>query len=98
MLVDFLPAFAGFSVFASGAAQVDGELAHFGGRVRFLGVVEETSNIYYDSLLDRAYLLVPAQAFVANFLKTFHEYSPRQKAASFTLDQVMQKMLQPQHN
>ena len=59
---------------------------------------EETSNTYYDWLLDRAYLLVPAQAFVADFLKTFQEYPPRQKAASFTLDQVMEKMLQPQHN
>ena len=66
--------------------------------MRFFGVAEETSNTYYDWLLDRAYLLVPAQAFVANFLKTFQEYPPRQKAASFTLDQVMEKMLQPQHN
>jgi arylsulfatase len=59
---------------------------------------EETSNTYYDWLLDRAYLLVPAQAYVGDFLKTFQEYPPRQKAASFTLDQVMEKMLQPQHN
>ena len=59
---------------------------------------EETSNTYYDWLLDRAYLLVPAQAYVGNFLKTFQEYPPRQKAASFTLDQVMEKILQPQHN
>ena len=53
-------------------------------------------------VLVRVFLLsgrfVPAQAFVANFLKTFQEYPPRQKAASFTLDQVMEKMLQPQHN
>ena len=41
MLVDFSPAFAGFAVIASGAAQVDGELAHFGWRVRFFGVAEE---------------------------------------------------------
>ncbi len=59
---------------------------------------EETSNTYYDWLLDRAYLLVPAQTYVGEFLKTFKEYPPRQKAASFTLDQVMEKMLQPQHN
>jgi hypothetical protein len=62
------------------------------------GVRGETSNTYYDWLLDRAYLLVPAQAYVGNFLKTFQEYPPRQKAASFTLDQVMEKILQPQHN
>ena len=56
---------------------------------------EQTSNTYYDWLLDRAFLLVPAQAYVGNFLKTFQEYPPRQKAASFTLDQVMEQMLTP---
>jgi len=51
-----------------------------------------TSNTYYDWLLDRAYLLVPAQTYVGNFLATFKEYPPRQKAASFSLDQVMEKL------
>lgn len=51
-----------------------------------------TSNTYYDWLLDRAYLLVPAQAYVGNFLASFREYPPRQKAASFSLDQVMEKL------
>ncbi len=51
-----------------------------------------TSNTYYDWLIDRAYLLVPAQAYVGEFLKTFVEYPPRQKAASFSLDQVMEKL------
>jgi len=51
-----------------------------------------TSNTYYDWLLDRAYLLVPAQTYVGNFLKTFQKYPPRQKAASFSLDQVMEKL------
>jgi arylsulfatase A-like enzyme len=51
-----------------------------------------TSNTYYDWLLDRAFLLVPAQAYVGNFLATFKDYPPRQKAASFSLDQVMEKM------
>jgi arylsulfatase A-like enzyme len=48
-----------------------------------------TSNTYYDWLLDRAYLLVPAQAYVAQFLATFKEFPPRQKAASFSLERVM---------
>ena len=52
-----------------------------------------TSNTYYDWLIDRAYLLVPAQAYVANFLQTFQEFPPRQKAASFSLDQVMDAMI-----
>jgi arylsulfatase A-like enzyme len=53
---------------------------------------EITSNTYYDWMLDRAFLLVPAQAYVANFLATFKDYPPRMKAASFSLDQVMEKM------
>jgi len=54
-----------------------------------------TSNSYFEWLLDRAYLLVPAQAYVAQFLGTFKEFPPRQKAASFSLDQVMEKMKTP---
>jgi arylsulfatase A-like enzyme len=53
---------------------------------------EITSNTYYDWVLDRAYLLVPAQAYVGQFLATFQEFPPRQKAASFSLDQVMEKL------
>ena len=53
-----------------------------------------TSNTYYDWMLDRAYLLVPAQTYVGKFLETFKEFPPRQKPASFSLDQVMEK-LQP---
>ncbi len=51
-----------------------------------------TSNTYFDWVIDRAYLLVPAQAYVGDFMKTFAEYPPRQKAASFSLDQVMEKL------
>jgi arylsulfatase len=57
-----------------------------------------TSNTYYDWLIDRAYLLVPAQAFVAKFLSTFQAFPPRQKAASFSLDKVLDKLSQaPNH-
>ena len=51
-----------------------------------------TSNTYYDWVMDHAFLLVPAQAYVAKFLATFKEYPQRQKAASFNLDEVMEKM------
>ena len=51
-----------------------------------------TSNTYDDWLLDRAYLLVPAQAYVAKFLATFKEFPPSQKAASFSLDRVMETL------
>ncbi len=51
-----------------------------------------TSNTYYDWLIDRAYLMVPAQTYVGNFLMTFKDYPPRQKAASFSLDKVMETL------
>lgn len=51
-----------------------------------------TSNTYYDWLIDHAYMLVPAQAYVGKFLDTFKEFPPSQKAASFSLDQVMEKL------
>jgi arylsulfatase len=54
-----------------------------------------TSNTYYDWMLDRVFLLIPAQVYVGNFLKTFKEFPPRQKAASFTIDKVMEKLMTP---
>jgi arylsulfatase len=51
-----------------------------------------TSNTYWDWWMDHAFLLVPAQSYVSKFLATFKEFPPRQKAASFTLDQVMEKL------
>ncbi|HSO55099.1 MAG TPA: arylsulfatase [Actinomycetes bacterium] len=53
---------------------------------------DTTSNTYWDWLLDHAFLAVPTQAIVGEFLATFQEFPPRQKAASFTVDQVMQKL------
>ena len=54
-----------------------------------------TSNTYYDWLLDHAFLLVPAQEYVANFIQTFQEFPPRMKAASFSLDQVLEQLSSP---
>jgi arylsulfatase A-like enzyme len=54
-----------------------------------------TSNTYWDWYLDRAFLLLPAQAYVAEFLETFKEYPPRQEAASFTIDKVIDKLTPP---
>jgi len=51
-----------------------------------------TSNTYYDWLLDHAFLMVPAQAYVGKFLTTFKDFPPSQKPASFSIDQVMQKL------
>jgi arylsulfatase A-like enzyme len=51
-----------------------------------------TSNTYYDWLIDHAYLMVPAQAYAAKFLATFEDYPPRQKAASFSLERVIDQI------
>jgi arylsulfatase A-like enzyme len=51
-----------------------------------------TSNTYWDWWLSKAYLVMPAQVGVQAFLNTFKEFPPRQRAASFTIDQAMEKM------
>ena len=53
-----------------------------------------TSNTYYDWSMDHAFLLVPAQAYIGQFLATFKGYPQRQKAASFNLDDVMEELKQ----
>ena len=54
-----------------------------------------TSNTYYDWFLHHAFLIMGAQAYVAKFIATFKEYPPRQHAASFSVDQVLQSMEHP---
>jgi arylsulfatase A-like enzyme len=51
-----------------------------------------TSNTYYDWVMDHVFLFVPAQDYVGKFLTTFKEFPQRQKAASFNLDEVMEKL------
>jgi arylsulfatase len=51
-----------------------------------------TSNTYYDWLMDHVFILVPAQKVVGEFLATFKEYPPSQKAGSFSVDQVLEKL------
>ena len=51
-----------------------------------------TSNTYYDWVLSRAYILVPAQAYVGQFLETFKTFPPRQKPASFTVGGQMEAL------
>jgi arylsulfatase len=51
-----------------------------------------TSNSYYDWLMERAFLLVPAQTYVAQLLQSLKEFPPRQEPASFSIDQVMEKL------
>jgi arylsulfatase A-like enzyme len=51
-----------------------------------------TSNTYYDWYMDHAFLILAAQALMVDFLATFTEFPPRQKAASFTIDQTVAKL------
>ncbi|WP_197442933.1 arylsulfatase [Lignipirellula cremea] len=51
-----------------------------------------TSNTYYDWLLSQPYIFMAGQAVTEKFLDTFKEYPPRQKAASFSIDQAVDKM------
>ncbi len=52
----------------------------------------DDSNTYYDWFIDRIYLVVPAQAAVAQAVQQFAEFPPRQKPASFNLDRVMEQL------
>ena len=51
-----------------------------------------TSNTYRDWLIDHAFMLVPAQHLVKEFINTFKAFPPRQKAASFTVQQAHDKL------
>ncbi len=42
--------------------------------------------------VDRVFLLVPAQEYVGKYIATFKEFPPSQKAGSFSLDQVLDKL------
>jgi arylsulfatase len=44
--------------------------------------------------IDRTFLLVPAQAYLVRWLQSFKEFPPRQKPASFSIDQVMESLQQ----
>ena len=56
-----------------------------------------TDGIYHaDWQAKRSFLIVPAQAAAAQWLASFKEFPPRQKPASFNLDDVMRKMSEPQ--
>jgi arylsulfatase len=47
---------------------------------------------YQHWMIDRAFLLVPAQQYVAQFIGTFRDFPPSQKVGSFSLDQVLEKL------
>jgi arylsulfatase A-like enzyme len=55
-----------------------------------------TSNSYYAWGLKKAYFAYGAQAIVAAFIETFKEFPPAQRPQSFSVDQIMEKLQQPE--
>ena len=53
-----------------------------------------TSNTYYDWALTTCFSCIPAQTYVVKFIETFKEFPPRQKPASFGIDQALEKLQQ----
>jgi arylsulfatase len=53
-----------------------------------------TSNTYYDWFISNAGIMYGILAGTEEFLKTFKDYPPRQRASSFTIDQAMEKLKQ----
>jgi arylsulfatase A-like enzyme len=51
-----------------------------------------TSNSYWQWMIERVFLLIYGQALATRFLDTFREFPPRQKAASFTIDQAVESL------
>ena len=62
----------------------------------FEAAVSRGHSYEYDKwAAERMFVFVPAQAIVAEFMGTFKEYPPRMKAASFSLDRVMEELASP---
>jgi arylsulfatase A-like enzyme len=53
---------------------------------------DQTSNTYFDWVIDRAWLVIPAQAMVSQMIETLREFPRSQESASFTITQLMAKL------
>jgi arylsulfatase len=53
-----------------------------------------TSNTYYDWVISKEGLLLASTVAIGPFLQTFKEFPPSQRAATFTIDQAMEKLKQ----
>ena len=60
----------------------------------FERATEDATLFYGKWMADRTFMLVPMQAIVGEFLKTFQEFPPRQRPASFSIDQAVEKARQ----
>ena len=55
-------------------------------------IADRCSMDYDHWRLDRVFLVVPAQQYIAEYIATFREFPPSQKVGSFSLDQVLEKL------
>jgi arylsulfatase A-like enzyme len=53
---------------------------------------DHTSIAYDRWRVDRAFLMVPAQEYIAKYISTFAQFPPSQKAGSFSLDHVLEQL------
>jgi arylsulfatase A-like enzyme len=53
---------------------------------------QHNSNTYYDWMMSHAFMLYEMQALVAGQIEDFVKFPPRQKPASFNLDEVMRQV------
>lgn len=53
-----------------------------------------TSNTYHEWMIEQGYILFAGTAVAAQFLETFKDFPPSQRAASFTIDQAVEKLRQ----
>ena len=59
---------------------------------------EHEAGDYVKWFIEHVFVLVPAQAIVAQHLQTFQEFPPRQKPGSFSIDQAMEKLMNQKGN
>jgi len=52
----------------------------------------DASAYYKGWMMDHAYMILPAVAKVSAYLSTYKDFPPRQKPASFSIDQVVEKL------
>jgi arylsulfatase len=55
-------------------------------------IADHVSMDWQHWMADRAFLLVPAQEYVGEYLATFKEFPPSQKVGSFSLDRVLDSL------
>jgi arylsulfatase len=55
-------------------------------------IADHVSMDYDHWRLDRAFMFVPAQEYIASYIATFKEFPPSQKVGSFSLDAVLESL------